>query len=760
MPFRTDRHAPKFHGEAETLLQFFDDLQELAKAAQISDKEKIEYVFRYVDARFVESWKTRPEAKGSDFAAFKKAIIERYYKGLTGDRRFTVGDLEKLCEKWAAKVGRTQLEHGTYIAEFDRITTYLLDNDRLWEKDQSQAFLKGLDYDLRHRVRAQLQIKYPDIHSLDHYPLAHVQEATEWELEGTETGTTTSTFASTSSTIAPVVKQEYVDQMQFAQYMQAQQQQMFALTQAMQSFANNRTPLPVLPPPNTFAQPYVAPNVPTYPNNIPTAPYAPQQGYVRDGPPRCAFCSETSHYVRECPRAQTAVREGRCVRNGTNRLVLPDGSELPMGYGRNLGDRLDAFYRENPTRVPQPLPPLTNATRDTPPHITAAMLGITDSYIIELEVEPTSEVVEAMMVEERSRMVEESDSEDEAQQQSIDALMATVQALQFERDKKRTGNPNRSRVLGSEAKVGPPRGSRPNEPITRKVVPKPPIAIDDADLATYPARLEEIPEAFVPKAPPLPAQVVLTVPPAPPIQNRYGSNRPNLPSQVPQYKYSTPIEDSKIVDIVVNRLLNQNIMISARELFSTTPDVRKHIKELIATKRILTPTEPVMPIEVFLNHVTWEKYENKVVAEHSIPLRVVHPSFPGGHTAECILDSGAQIIAMRKDVWQRMELALNPDLIMVMESANASKEQTYGLVKNCRVSFGPVELVLQIQVVLNAPFEVLLGRPFLCLAEANTKDFRDGSQEITLQDPNSGERVCLTTAARPPPEDRTSSGFQ
>jgi len=50
--------------------------------------------------------------------------------------------------------------------------------------------------------------------------------------------------------------------------------------------------------------------------------------------------------------------------------------------------------------------------------------------------------------------------------------------------------------------------------------------------------------------------------------------------------------------------------------------------------------------------------------------------------------------------------------VMIMESANNTRNPTLGVVQNVRLSFGPITLTLHIQVVDYAPFEVLLGRPF------------------------------------------------
>jgi hypothetical protein len=46
--------------------------------------------------------------------------------------------------------------------------------------------------------------------------------------------------------------------------------------------------------------------------------------------------------------------------------------------------------------------------------------------------------------------------------------------------------------------------------------------------------------------------------------------------------------------------------------------------------------------------------------------------------------------------------------------------------------------MLQVQVLARTNFDLLLGRLFHCLMSTNTEDFPDGSQTITLRNPNTG----------------------
>ena len=81
---------------------------------------------------------------------------------------------------------------------------------------------------------------------------------------------------------------------------------------------------------------------------------------------------------------------------------------------------------------------------------------------------------------------------------------------------------------------------------------------------------------------------------------------------------------------------------------------------------------------------------------------------------------------------------------MTMSNTNTT-ESTIGIVENLHLYFGTSEVLLQVQVVPHANFDLLLGYPFHCLLSTSTEDFLDGLQTIMLQDPNSGKVYKLPT---------------
>ena len=115
---------------------------------------------------------------------------------------------------------------------------------------------------------------------------------------------------------------------------------------------------------------------------------------------------------------------------------------------------------------------------------------------------------------------------------------------------------------------------------------------------------------------------------------------------------------------------------------------------------------------------------------------------------EGILDEGFQIIAIRRDIWERTGEALCSDYKMVVESPNSTTNSTMGVINDLKITIGGYDFYVQAQVIKNAPYELLLGQPFSILTKANNKNFKDGSSHLTTVDPNSKAQISIPTRER------------
>jgi hypothetical protein len=220
----------------------------------------------------------------------------------------------------------------------------------------------------------------------------------------------------------------------------------------------------------------------------------------------------------------------------------------------------------------------------------------------------------------------------------------------------------------------------------------------------------------------------------------------------PQYRYTTPIEDPAIVRKVVNHALDIPVSITQRELLSISPEARKQYKELTTTRRVSSGTNEVGKLEEGPNDRSAvyssctihdpDSSDDLRVGRDSIPLRSIFLLVEGKLTVECILYSGCQIVVMNSTIWEQLGNNLQVERALKMEAANSTVTETHGCLRNIQFTFNDISIYLQVQVMPNAPYDILLGRLFYALMECITKDFANGDQHLTITDPNT--RQCVT----------------
>lgn len=91
------------------------------------------------------------------------------------------------------------------------------------------------------------------------------------------------------------------------------------------------------------------------------------------------------------------------------------------------------------------------------------------------------------------------------------------------------------------------------------------------------------------------------------------------------------------------------------------------------------PPNEVEKDSVLVANVTMD---NLVVAKHLEELRVIDNMIQGVKVTATV-DDGSQIISIRQDKWEKIGLPIRSDRIMVMDSANKSKNNLWA---SCRTS--------------------------------------------------------------------------
>ena len=161
------------------------------------------------------------------------------------------------------------------------------------------------------------------------------------------------------------------------------------------------------------------------------------------------------------------------------------------------------------------------------------------------------------------------------------------------------------------------------------------------------------------------------------------------------------------------------------------------------------------PIEIYYNScASDENRQTIIVAQELHALRSIDLVINEGDGVESILDPGCQIIAMSETVCFNLGLIYDPTIILQMESANGEVNPSLSIARNVRCRIGNIDIYLQIHVIRQPAYDILLGRPFDVLMQSTVQNFADENQTITIRDPNSNRVVTIPTFARGPPRHR------
>lgn len=278
----------------------------------------------------------------------------------------------------------------------------------------------------------------------------------------------------------------------------------------------------------------------------------------------------------------------------------------------------------------------------------------------------------------------------------------------------------------------------------------------------------------------------------------------------PAYRAVAPIERETSSSDVVKQILDSTInSLTLKDILSLAPGPREELKRLITKKRVSSDEsemrqqvlaedspeaelpglyddlydEPIQSLSYFkdddLPRVKWsvvsvegadiqrgslviqdpivqffdtmsevERDKQVYIAHESKSLRTIYALINGSGEEECVLDGGSQIVSMHEAVSHELGISYDPEFKVKMQSANNQIESTVGLARNVPFRFGSIVLHMQVHILKNPPYKVLLGRPFDCLTESRVQNWTDGGQTVTITDPQTREKRTLPTFER------------
>lgn len=266
------------------------------------------------------------------------------------------------------------------------------------------------------------------------------------------------------------------------------------------------------------------------------------------------------------------------------------------------------------------------------------------------------------------------------------------------------------------------------------------------------------------------------------------------------YKNRAPVEAGLDFEKLVESVLDLEIKVPLRSLAGASGAIQREIKkQMTKTRQLSEEANKVnclseikqftkveeLPIACFtiMNEVSEDipegylvaddpivQYLNKnqegdpldlIVARPSEPLRAIYAHVNGVGQEECLLDPGSMIVSMAKETAVSKGLTWDPSIRINMESASSHLERTLGIARNVCFRTGGLDLYMQVHILENPPYRVLLGRPFDVFTSSVVRTSSDGSSEIVLTDPNTKRIAVVPTYERGKgPEDIQKQTYQ
>ncbi|KAG6881813.1 hypothetical protein C0995_000520, partial [Termitomyces sp. Mi166 len=147
----------------------------------------------------------------------------------------------------------------------------------------------------------------------------------------------------------------------------------------------------------------------------------------------------------------------------------------------------------------------------------------------------------------------------------------------------------------------------------------------------------------------------------------------------------------------------------------------------------------VDPVEAFYNHWPPEHHASLCIAKDTDSLRAIMVVIDGKEEVECIVDSGSQIVSMLEEIAHHLGLVYDPMVVLNMQSANGAIDQLRGLARNVPCTIAGLTIYLQVHVISQPAYDILLGKPFDVLTHSIVRTLSAHETVIMITNPNGGD---------------------
>ncbi|KAG2336474.1 hypothetical protein BDR05DRAFT_896667, partial [Suillus weaverae] len=165
------------------------------------------------------------------------------------------------------------------------------------------------------------------------------------------------------------------------------------------------------------------------------------------------------------------------------------------------------------------------------------------------------------------------------------------------------------------------------------------------------------------------------------------------------------------------------------DLLSISPELRREAVEHSRTQRVPALTSPSAKALVATASTP------PLQIEHATPLREIRVTLNGTHLELALLDEGSEIVIIRQDVWQKTNAPINQDVRrMRMQTANGGSQEMAGCLEMLEIGVEGIKTWAHAYVVPEAPYRLLLGRPWQHLVRLSKAEDTD-SVHVSVHNP-------------------------
>ncbi|KAF7372228.1 hypothetical protein MVEN_00082300 [Mycena venus] len=611
-----------------------------------------------------------------------------------------------------------------FYRSFLHITTFLINKNRLSAAEQSCSFMRAMQpLSLAAKILRRLEVTKPNVHPEDPYDLPDLYEAAQFAVASMP-----STFPITA---APAVVQ---------------------------------TPgavVEIKPDPGISALVSTVSELIKVLASQKTATSSDGSTSIkRKRPDGCRYCSALDHFIGQCPRVTEDTQSGKCRRNVNGRVVLPSSAFVPRDIeGKDLHERIDNWHRKNLGQLAAAQLIVEVAHQQ----LTSAVAALSSSrnYVLSDDERLATLMAEVHAIRTRAAAkcaLEAKDGQDEPEHTIPPTACAVPQpaAPHAAVPNPVPSQPPSHPFAGAhDAAYAPPKTRNIGAPAPKPTAYKNTLPIySQQDAANI---FKKILKGAVPD---ITTEELLSIAPEVCSYMREVTTYHCLPAKntkptdepAAQLLHSTsdaaPFPDSyPALDAELQQQRSDEAVFAATldSLPAAYAQAANGSQENLPDDAIIIPD----PYAIFYSSGTVP--DDLIVSLESSAIHSILPIIDNCQQIECIVDSGSQINAMSEAVCHELALLYDPHVILQMQSANGTVTPSLGLARNVPFRVGDITLCLQVHIVRNPAYDVLLGHPFEVLTQSVVRNFANEDQTITICDPNTGKLTTVPTVPRGPP---------